>query len=113
MFAAGVVTRFPDALQSDVEQLFERCPDAALWAAECTAWLDGVRSPQLTPEQLAGAVHDYLANGEEFAIRLFRGYLRNAGQPVSPPNGRRARGDRANAGAQGYANALAALEDVP
>lgn len=114
MFTGGVVSRFPDELQPDVEQFFERSPDAALWAAECTAWLDGTRSPQLTPEQLGGAVREFLANGEEFAIRLFRGYLRKAGAPHTPSTRRTrpGRSHRPNAGAQGYANALAALEDV-
>lgn len=115
LYCAGVVSRFPEELQPDVERLFARCPDADLWAAECTAWLEGLRAPPLSPELLAGAVREFLANGEEFAIRLFRGYLRKAGAPPTPPatGARPGRAPRPNAGAQGYANALAALQDLP
>lgn len=98
-----------------MQQLLERSPDPILWAGEITAWLDGTRgSDPLSLDQLADAVRDFLANGEEFAIRLFRGYLRKAGEPQSPAkNGTRpGRTPRPNAGAQGYANAIAALEDL-
>lgn len=98
--------------RSGIDELLRASPDPAKWAHECLAALDGLHGVTLTPAQLAMAVHDFLGNGADRSLKLFRGYLRAAANKDPATTPRTPRPARPNPGAQGYANALAAVEDL-
>lgn len=81
--------RVPGTARDAVTALADASPDPAAWAIECVAWLDGMRTGQPTPEQLNGAIreflHDVEHNEKPFDMSLFRGYVRNAGRARRSP----------------------------
>lgn len=92
--------RLVEAVGRDLAERFYRGiserkgTDAAnAFLATATASLDGMHGPALSPSQLAIAITDYLANGEQPNLKRFRGYLRAAIPPPHerpgdrPPNG--------------------------
>jgi len=109
--AAALLERLDEPDRPDFARFLAASPDATMWAGESGAWLDGARSPAITATQLVAAAREFMGNGEDFAIRLWRGYLRNAASAPPEPIQRR-RAPKPNPGAQGYANALAAVEDI-
>ncbi len=87
------------------------------WVAECSAALEGMHGPQLTPRQLGEALRDYVGNGssgDKPALRHFRSYLTRVGTApkVDDEKPRRARASGGNAGQDAAGDASLMLSNI-
>lgn len=97
----------PSSARAD---LLSRVPHRLSWEAEMNAAQQGMHgTPPLTDEQVERAAREYLGNGfaANPSLKHFRGFLRNAAQPDTPPAARIANGARASPDPF-----LAALDDM-
>ena len=98
-----LLSMLPERPDRDViVELAMTVPDWRAYLAECDAALDGQHGAALSGDEIATAITDWLANGEEPNRRKFRNYLLGARRL---PN-RSAPRTRATVAAQQYANAL-------